>query len=365
MNKRFEIITIFLALVGVAIALFAWLAPFSPIGPSPLVRPTLATAMLEVQPSVTEIAPNPTDTLAPEKIRVGEPGVWIKSNNNPILVPEQSWERYIWHVYVMKDGNTYKMWYTASNSDKNHVGYATSSDGLKWVKYSGNPILAPGSSGEWDNEGVAEPYVIKSNGLYKMWYWGNSKGISQIGYAVSQDGITWEKYSGNPVLVAGNPGSWDEIEAGFPSIQYQDGTYKMWYTGKNANGKYALGYATSPDGINWEHYPFNPILSGTAGSWDEPGVLGARVLFDGNVYRTWYSRQDNGLIGYATSTDGISWNKSPNNPVLVTGLDGTWDNQEVYFPDVLYSDGIYMMWYGATNSDNSLGIGYAIATEVK
>lgn len=38
MNKRFEGIAIFLAVIGVIIALLAWLAPFSPIGTSPLIR---------------------------------------------------------------------------------------------------------------------------------------------------------------------------------------------------------------------------------------------------------------------------------------------------------------------------------------
>lgn len=38
MNKRFEGIAIILAIIGVFIALLAWLAPFSPVGTSPLVR---------------------------------------------------------------------------------------------------------------------------------------------------------------------------------------------------------------------------------------------------------------------------------------------------------------------------------------
>ena len=197
-----------------------------------------------------------------------------------------------------------------------------------------------------------------------MWYWGNSKGISQIGYATSQDGVNWEKYSENPILLTGSSGSWDEIEAGFPSIHYQDGIYKMWYTGKSTNSSYALGYATSSDGINWKRYGSNPIISGTAGSWDEQGVLGARVLFDGEKYRMWYSGQDTGKIGYATSTDGISWQKSANNPVLSTGFSGEWDDQNVYFPHVIYSDGNYKMWYGGSHN-GFLAIGYATATEVK
>ena len=43
--------------------------------------------------------------------------------------------------------------------------------------------------------------------------------------------------------------------------------YKMWYTGyngapSNIEGKaeYAIGYATSPDGVNWTKHEGNPIF---------------------------------------------------------------------------------------------------------
>jgi len=180
----------------------------------------------------------------------------------------------------MKDDTIYKMWYSYWNV-AGYIGYAISFDGITWYKHNNNPILTPGDAGEWDDEGVAEPYVIKESGIYKMWYWSISGGIQQVGYATSLDGIVWEKYSENPVINSGSTGSWDEIEAGFPSVIHKDGGYKMWYTGQDIDGNYTIGYATSPDGIDWTKYGSNPVLTPSIGGWDETGVYGGRVLFDG------------------------------------------------------------------------------------
>ena len=35
-----------------------------------------------------------------------------------------------------------------------------------------------------------------------MWYTGQAKGHSSIGYATSHDGVTWKRMSDKPVLVA-------------------------------------------------------------------------------------------------------------------------------------------------------------------
>ena len=60
----------------------------------------------------------------------------------------------------------------------------------------------------------------------------------------------------------------------------------------------------------WEKYPGNPVLDlGASGTWDDSGVGGPVVLFDGTDYQMWYHGFDgsNSRIGYATSTDGIAW----------------------------------------------------------
>lgn len=91
----------------------------------------------------------------------------------------------------------------------------------------------------------------------------------QIGLAYSQDGLFWHRFGDVPLALSPlNPTAWDFTHMFRPSIyQSPDGTYHMFYSGSNefidpattvvyAHG---IGYASSPDGINWTKDP-NPIF---------------------------------------------------------------------------------------------------------
>jgi len=65
----------------------------------------------------------------------------------------------------------------------------------------------------------------------------------------------------------------------------------------------------------------------------------------------WYGGYNgtNYQIGYATSSDGISWTKYGANPVLRLSSSG-WDNAYVRDPSVIKeTDGTYKMWYNGYN----------------
>ncbi len=62
----------------------------------------------------------------------------------------------------------------------------------------------------------------------------------------------WFKYEGNPVLNIGAPGTWDNSGVRIARVIVKDGVYRAWYTGGNPPAVIPrVGYATSPDGINW------------------------------------------------------------------------------------------------------------------
>ncbi len=146
----------------------------------------------------------------------------------------------------------YRAWYTGGRGVDGFpgtsvaIGYATSPDGVHWAKYAGNPVLVSGPPGSWDAHGVGSGWVLYDSGHYHMWYTGNelnffSGGLSGIGYAVSNDGMHWRKYPGNPVIVNGLPGSW-EPQVTEPTVIREDSLFKMWYNGWTDQ----IGYATSP-----------------------------------------------------------------------------------------------------------------------
>jgi predicted GH43/DUF377 family glycosyl hydrolase len=230
----------------------------------------------------------------------------------------------------------------------------------KWTKYEGNPVLDLGAPGEWDDSNIGGlPSVLFEDCTYKMYYSGSDGSNVRIGYATSPDGIVWTKYAGNPVLDLGVPGEWDDYHVFYPFVLFEDGTYKMWYSGSDGSN-YRIGYATSPDGIVWTKYAGNPLDLDTPGEWDDYSVSAPSVLFEDGLYKMWYSGFDgsNWRIGYATSSDGIVWTKYAGNPVLDLGAPGEWDDYHVYTPSVLFKDGTYKMWYSGEDGSNDR-IGYA------
>ncbi|MEE9506990.1 MAG: hypothetical protein V3V98_07595, partial [Thermoplasmata archaeon] len=244
---------------------------------------------------------------------------WTRYPGNPILGGggPADWDGSgVGMPSVLFDGTGYKMWFFGVNFDTSAtgIGYATSPDGITWSKHPGNPVLNPGFA-QWDH-GINAGRVVYRGGQYEMWYTGNSPtGAGQIGYATSPDGISWSKYAGNPVLTVGSPGDWDDSTVGIPSVTFNGTGFEMWFTGQDSSGTFRIGYATSPDGVNWVKYGSNPIFEGSPGEWDGSHVTGPFVILDAGGYHMWFSGMD------ASGGSGIGYAYSLANrpPVLVGG----------------------------------------------
>ena len=53
-------------------------------------------------------------------------------------------------------------------------------------------VLGPNEKTDWEND-LNRPVVLKIGDRYLMWYTGQARGKSWIGYATSQDGKTWPR----------------------------------------------------------------------------------------------------------------------------------------------------------------------------
>ena len=111
----------------------------------------------------------------------------------------------------------------------------------------------------------------------------------------------------------------------------------MWYAG-GSGSRWQIGYASSSNGISWTKSTANPILGpGPAGTWDDYWVFSPEVLFDGTTYHMWYTGYDGTIrrTGYATSTNRIAWTKYSENPVLDVGPTGSWDDFYASVPQIV------------------------------
>ena len=293
---------------------------------------------------------------------------WEKYPANPVidLGANGSWDdAHVSHPSVLFDGTKYHMWYVGDNGSQRGIGYAVSLNGEVWMEYPGNPVLDDGLGDVWDGEFISQPSVLHDGTKFHMWYAGYDGTNMRIGYATSNDGIVWNKHAANPVLDLGTSGSLDLVGVSSPTVMLKDNVYHMWYSGYDGTNM-RIGYATSGDGINWNKHIFNPVLDlGASGSWDAIGVSSPTVLLEnkpleGDTYRMWYTGYDgtNMKIGYATSDDGTRWDKHSSNPMLDLGANGSWDAIGVSSPTVVLVGSTYRMWYTGYDGTN-MRIGYA------
>jgi hypothetical protein len=173
-----------------------------------------------------------------DRVRTGAAGAW---DDYEVCCPsavEHAGTVYLW--YAGRDGAS-SPW---------RVGLATSSDGVRFVKHAENPVLREGESGAFDNQGVGAPSVVRdeARGLWRMWYAARGLlGIVSVGYAISTDGVTWQKYPDNPVV---RPEDFGLAGMGGPEVLAEDGQLRLWLDGEIAGAPgrriYGLGNQGAP-----------------------------------------------------------------------------------------------------------------------
>jgi len=183
-----------------------------------------------------------------------------------------------------------------------------------FAKWDRNSVVIPPGINYWSSSNVSSPSIIKVGSMYQLWYQGFDGYIWTIGTAKSVDGKAWQLAS-QPDVVPDN----DERDVLEPSVVYTD-KYYMFYDSRSVSFEQKIRMAVSDDGINWTKHPV-PVLTPSE-PWESRGVTDPSVIFHDGKYRMFYGGWGTGpwQIGYAESTDGINWTKSPNNPLALPNL---------------------------------------------
>ncbi len=328
---------------------------------------------------------------------------WEKHTGNVTLLEEGLKEWGVVDAWVIKDGPTsYKMWYTHAKTNLSITGIATA---LK--------ATLPGTlfSSIVDdivhldlNALLTDLSGIDSGALYDFL----NTTSTVIGYATSSDGVDWTVVDAE--VLAGGGGVWDSV--GAPNVVKTDNsTYEMWYTQVSANitqgyletiltglggnvtarkdailsllsaTSTVISYATSVNGTSWTPVSSGVLTGDSGGIWDSvthPNV----VKTDNSTYEMWYTLVSTNItqgyletiltnvgtltmsdletifngsstvIKYATSGDGILWNKV-GSEVLAGGSGGIFDS--VGAPSVAKTDNsTYEMWYTQVSTNITL-----------
>jgi predicted GH43/DUF377 family glycosyl hydrolase len=275
---------------------------------------------------------------------------WIDYENNPVFTNAGSpyGINGVGNPHIIIENGVYKMWYkNLENNGVGSIGYAESNNGISWTIIGGGQVIAPGPIGTWDAGMVTPGPVIKEDGIYKMYYSGaiEAHQSGQIGLATSTDGINWTKYP-QPVITSGS--GWD-YSINSNSLIKIDGTYYLYYHGWEPPDNFREGLATSTDGINWTPYEGNPILTPSQ-SWEGTGTYYGSVIYENNSFKMVYMNyltEDMGF-GKASSYDGIHWTKDMHNPCFKgSNTANNWTDRPLT-PFMIKVNNIYRVYYNST-----------------
>ena len=274
-------------------------------------------------------------------------------------------------------------------------------------KFAGNPILWPES---WEPP-MATVYgsVLREGSKYKMWY----KSGMGVGYAESDDGITWRKPNLGLTRIEGRDSnilftkkSKTEGPEHFPFLYELFGVhrddrdpdparrYKMgfleidWkYKGTEGdpwhkNQRRGLGVAASPDGIHWtlsDPWASEAIVDG-ATHWMFDAARGRYILYGrtrkpgpgveaawatNSWFKEWFSGR---AVARIESSDFLHWdfNKPDTAPVALTADLQDKPGTEIYSMKVFPYEGVYIglvQVFHATPEDSTLDVQLAISRD--
>jgi len=154
---------------------------------------------------------------------------------------------------VLFENGIWRMWYISGtkweliNNEPEpfyHIKYAESIDGITWNR---NGLVCL----DYDSftEGISRPCIIRDKNTYFLFYSyrnnfnyrTNKESTYRIGYAKSDDGLTWERDDKKIGLTFSENG-WDSQMLAYPNVIVWNNRKYMFYNG-NGFGKTGFGYA--------------------------------------------------------------------------------------------------------------------------
>jgi beta-1,2-mannobiose phosphorylase / 1,2-beta-oligomannan phosphorylase len=256
----------------------------------------------------------PTSPRSEHDIPFPDELVRFKSyENNPVFsgTGVETWDKNIRERgFILKEQDGYHMWYTGYNEEATDtmlkLGYATSSDGVRWTRYPANPIFRE----SW----VEDMMVVLHDGTYYMF----AEGLNDRAHLlISQNKISWSDRGFLKISYTnGKPLS--EGPYGTPTVF--KGLDRKWYLLYERNDE-GIWLATSDDFINWTNVRDEPVIERGPEAYDRYGVaVNQVVVYHGIYYAVYHATAledwSEWSTNVAASKDLLNWTKFAGNPII-------------------------------------------------
>lgn len=258
----------------------------------------------------------PVDTLKDLEDFPRELVAFTPYDHNPVFTgtKTETWDKAIRERgFILFEDGTYKMWYTGytgNDNDTKYLGYATSKDGISWIRYQKDPVF----SEKW----TEDMSVTRFEGKYYMY----AEGVNDVAHLLtSEDGINWQE-QGDLIMLT-TKGDTIPGPYGTPSLWIENGKWHLFYERNDE----AIWLAVSDDKKTWTNVQDEPVLKKGPEVYDSGAVASNQIIkFREKYYMYYHATTDSGwnvpgnaslwTSNLAMSDDLVHWVKYPENPIV-------------------------------------------------
>lgn len=227
---------------------------------------------------------------------------------------------------IVRGDKLHLFYQTYGNGRDDAICHAVSDDGVHFTRDATNPIFKP--TGEWNCGRAIDADVIEYKGRLLLYCATRDPTMTTQKLAVAAAPADsdygrdkWTQLCDRSILEPQLPWEAKCIEA--PSVCEHDGRLFLFYAGAYNNEPQQIGCAVSTDGVSWTRLSQHPLLpNGDKGEWNssESGHPGVFVDRDGQAYLFFQGNDDKGKTWYLSKMK-IAWDGN-GTPYLIRPRDG-------------------------------------------
>lgn len=282
-------------------------------------------------------------------------GAWVKNSGHVLAGNASTYEQdVVQEPNVIADPTgiaQLRMFYTGGWDPCAIHAAVSNNGGLNWTRVGSAPIIGQGAAGVAGNVAHTGLWEDPASPLTLHLSFA-APAIGPLRRVTTTDGgLTW----GSPVTLLTAAG-WERGEFGNSACVKRGDVWHLIYEAMNNSGFWEMGYATSTDGVSFtRQYGGQPLRSLQVGSGAMYGGPVLTLLADGTwelLYHAATVGNDFTKIYRALSDDLIHWERTPQTAIVDMTL--AYEVDQVADPHVVTIDGTRHMFYEGFDNPNQI-----------